>query len=322
MTGLNASDRLPRGVRGKLALLSEKFHDFRTGREARTWSFAEETADWPPRPAPSLPVEIEGCSEVSTGPEGVLAAASSKREAFWGFRVLESGYDCEACLFVTGSAPLTIWVNGTRAGSSPPPVPWTWDPAFITVSLKKGFNVIAVRCLDSGKPSWLCCEPLHGPARRTVEYDRHPDQRKWKVVAVDSEEISGGDAAASNLLDGDPSTLWHSQWSEGGPGHPHFVVIDLGETRTVSGLRYLPRQESSTGRIAEAEVEVSGDGNEWLLAAHASMKSSREEQTVVFDRPLPARFVKLTSLQEVKKRAWCAAAELNLVFEEGGEEKK
>ncbi|HEV2211628.1 MAG TPA: beta-galactosidase [Verrucomicrobiae bacterium] len=73
----------------------------------------------------------------------------------------------------------------------------------------------------------------------------------WKVVYADSEEVEADDNSADNVLDGQSGTFWHTQWESAQPGHPHELVLDLGAEQTVSGLRYLPRQDSPNGRIKE-----------------------------------------------------------------------
>ena len=74
---------------------------------------------------------------------------------------------------------------------------------------------------------------------------------KWGVEFVDSEELDGEDGRAENVLDDDVETIWHSQWSARKPEHPHSLVIDLGESQTIYGFRYVPRPTNSPGRIKE-----------------------------------------------------------------------
>jgi beta-galactosidase len=69
------------------------------------------------------------------------------------------------------------------------------------------------------------------------------------VVYADSEEVEGDDGRADNVFDLQPTTFWHTQWEGAQPAHPHQLVLDLGGVQTVTGLRYLPRQDSANGRI-------------------------------------------------------------------------
>jgi beta-galactosidase len=86
---------------------------------------------------------------------------------------------------------------------------------------------------------------------------RELSRAKWKIAYADSEEIEGENGSADNLIDNQPTTNWHTQWSGGQPGHPHQVVIDLGEVVELGGLRLLPRQDAVNGRIKDLRVYVS-----------------------------------------------------------------
>jgi beta-galactosidase len=78
--------------------------------------------------------------------------------------------------------------------------------------------------------------------------------RGMKVAYADSEELSGENGSAANLIDNQPTTMWHTEWSESQPGFPHVVILDLGATRRVSALRYLPRNDGPNGRIKEYRI--------------------------------------------------------------------
>jgi beta-galactosidase len=81
----------------------------------------------------------------------------------------------------------------------------------------------------------------------------------WNIIWVSSEENSAEPGDAENMLDGQPSTHWHSEYSRNNTDFPHRVVIDLGESAQIGGIRYLPRAGSnSPGRIKDYRVYVSG----------------------------------------------------------------
>jgi beta-galactosidase len=80
----------------------------------------------------------------------------------------------------------------------------------------------------------------------------------WKILWVDSEDRSGvGDV--ENILDGQPATIWKNKGGKENSALPHRIVIDLGETRTIGSLRYLPRSDSAknSGGIKDWKVYVS-----------------------------------------------------------------
>lgn len=73
----------------------------------------------------------------------------------------------------------------------------------------------------------------------------------WKFVSVSSEESEREDGMAENAIDGQISNFWHSRWSRDKAKAPHYLVIDLGGEKEISGFRYTPRQSSRSGRIKE-----------------------------------------------------------------------
>ena len=88
-----------------------------------------------------------------------------------------------------------------------------------------------------------------------------PLARKGWVASADSVEVSGG---AQNAIDGDPGSVWHTQWDGASPPPPHSLIVDLGHAQQVHGFRYLPRQDSSqNGVIAKYRFYVSENGVEW-----------------------------------------------------------
>lgn len=82
-----------------------------------------------------------------------------------------------------------------------------------------------------------------------------------RVVYADSEELVGDDGGATNVIDNQPTTFWHSEWQANKPNHPHQIVLDLGGQHTLSGFRYLPRPggPGQGGRIKGYRVFVSKD---------------------------------------------------------------
>jgi lysophospholipase L1-like esterase len=139
-------------------------------------------------------------------------------------------------------------------------------------------------------------------------------QSGWSVEYVDSEELVGEDGAVGNAFDGDPSTLWVTQWYGGSPAHPHELQINLGGLYEVSGLRYLPRQDGGdNGRIRQYAIYVSTDGLSWgSTVASGTFPDTAAEQEVLF-APVPATHVRLVALGSYDGDPWTAVAELNVL---------
>ncbi|MDN5797962.1 MAG: beta-N-acetylglucosaminidase domain-containing protein, partial [Intrasporangium sp.] len=132
------------------------------------------------------------------------------------------------------------------------------------------------------------------------------------AATADSEETTGEDAPVGNAIDGDTSTFWHTQWSGGSPPPPHQITMDLGATRSVCAVRYLPRQDSANGQIKDYEVYASADGTTWgAPVATGFLAAGFGEKWIPFAQT-DARYVKLVALTEQHGNPWTTAAEVSV----------
>jgi len=121
---------------------------------------------------------------------------------------------------------------------------------------------------------------------------------------------------AANAVDGNPDTIWHTPWEPSPLPMPHFLVVDLGREVRVKGIAYLPRQDMENGRIADYEVSASRDGAAWgEPLASGRWPNGAGRRTVLFRRPVPARYVRLVAKSEVNGKAFAAVAELEVLEE-------
>ncbi len=136
----------------------------------------------------------------------------------------------------------------------------------------------------------------------------------WKLLRVSSENTANQRQAA-NAIDGDPHTVWHTRFSGGDPeSHPHELVIDLGDTCTLRGLRYLARQDDSwNGTIRDIEITVSDDPDAFDdPVAKTTLNKIRTPQEIPFP-PTRGRYVRIRALSEVNQGPWASAAEFGLI---------
>ncbi|MFJ3174109.1 endo-alpha-N-acetylgalactosaminidase family protein [Streptomyces roseus] len=143
--------------------------------------------------------------------------------------------------------------------------------------------------------------------------ERLVPQGQMAVKAVDSQESAGENGSAANVLDGDPATIWHTQWYAATAPMPHEITLDLGTPYNVSSLYCLPRQAQSNGRIADYQVSTSADGVTWATAATGTFANTTARQDVPFTART-ARYVKLKATREVGGNPWTSVAELNIGY--------
>ena len=79
---------------------------------------------------------------------------------------------------------------------------------------------------------------------------------KWKVTYCDSEETDKENARADLIIDGKPGSFWHSRWSDRVTGHPHVVLIDLGDTVEFSSARLTGRDADKVGGLAKFRLHA------------------------------------------------------------------
>ncbi|NUK35294.1 discoidin domain-containing protein [Streptomyces lunaelactis] len=136
----------------------------------------------------------------------------------------------------------------------------------------------------------------------------------WTATAGD-EETAAEKGRAHLALDGNPSTFWHSKWSNGPASLPHSITIDMHRTAVVSGLTYQPRPtDIPNGRIGAYSIATSTDGLTFgAPVATGTWKDDGFVKSATFARPETARFVRLTATSEAGGRGpWSSAAELHL----------
>jgi len=119
------------------------------------------------------------------------------------------------------------------------------------------------------------------------------------------------DYPAANAVDGDANTFWHSDW-ESGDKLPAHLDIDCQTTVTLRGFDYTPRQDMDRGRIANYSVEISADGKTWQSCVQAArFPNTTKKQTLHFDPPVKARYLRLTALSDYGNANQAAVAEIN-----------
>lgn len=136
-----------------------------------------------------------------------------------------------------------------------------------------------------------------------------------QIAFASSQEPDEGDAAY--LVDGDPSTIWHTMYSITLAKYPHWVDFDAGKQKVIKGFTYLARQDGSlNGCIKDYEIYVSNDNKNWgEPVVKGSFEKTAKLQKVMFGKPVKARYVRLRALNEQSGQDYASGAEFTLVTE-------
>lgn len=135
----------------------------------------------------------------------------------------------------------------------------------------------------------------------------------FKVAGVDSQD-AGSEAA--NAIDGKSGTLWETR-TPATAEKPHWIAIDMGSPRTISGFAYLPRQDKShDGVISNYRIDTSLDGEHWTRAIEWGGFWNIENNPVQQVQSFPAveaRYFRMTVLKDVGGKGWASAAEISVL---------
>lgn len=138
------------------------------------------------------------------------------------------------------------------------------------------------------------------------------DKSLWKVVSCSSQ--ANENEKASNAIDGNLSTIWHTQYKPEELPYPHEMVVDMGKTYTVSAFVYVPRNDMDNGWVKDYEVYFSNDLNNWgTPVGQGAFDADNSEKVVKFAKPVNARYFRFVAKSEAYGRKFASAAEFDII---------
>lgn len=134
-----------------------------------------------------------------------------------------------------------------------------------------------------------------------------------KVTKVDSE---ANEYRGYQAIDGDPNTIWHTQWEPAVPNYPHEIQIDLDKNIEIKGFKYLPRQDMSNGWLTEYQFYISSDGQNWgSPVAAGTFTTNKDEKTIWLKEPVSGHFIRFVALKGIDNQPFASVAELDIITE-------
>lgn len=134
------------------------------------------------------------------------------------------------------------------------------------------------------------------------------------ATAGSEQATTGSEGPASAVLDQTTGTIWHSKWS-GDARENLWIDIALGESKTVTGLRMLPRSGGGNGTITSYRIEISNDhGKTYLEVATGTWNSSDSWKMAEF-HAIQATNVRLYAVESVSDTSniFASAAEIRIM---------
>ncbi|GAA4899409.1 hypothetical protein GCM10025789_17030 [Tessaracoccus lubricantis] len=145
------------------------------------------------------------------------------------------------------------------------------------------------------------------------------DRTGWTATASSAHSTS----PASALLDGNPATIWHNDWT-GTNNFPYTIGIDLGGDRAFHGFSYLPRQDKEwdgsallNGRVDRFEVLAGSSAQDAVVVSSGtyawSGTSDQGVKYVALPEPVTASYVAYRILDARSgAKPWASGAEFTL----------
>lgn len=140
------------------------------------------------------------------------------------------------------------------------------------------------------------------------------DRSGWQV-SVDGYTPENNCGEASDIIDGDNSTYWHSNYRDASlTNMPHWFMIDMGKAQPVAALGFTTRQAASTvnGHIKDYDILVGNNPDSLTLIQSGTLPYTLKEQWVNLDSIVSARYVKVNIRSSQNGRQFAAIAEFRI----------
>ncbi len=165
----------------------------------------------------------------------------------------------------------------------------------------------------------LAFRPTFDPVYRSIQetvvtLDETMPPPPETFVAVECSSQEPG-YEGSKVCDGDPMTLWHTQYGVTLGKYPHSVALDLNKVRTLKGCTFMARQDGGVnGRVKDFEIEVSADRKTWTKVITGTLADTSDIQTVLFPQPVEnVRYLRFTGLNEQRGAEYASMGEIGIV---------
>ena len=142
------------------------------------------------------------------------------------------------------------------------------------------------------------------------ETERRSNAALVKVVGCSSAEPGEGDPI--HIADGDPDTIWHSQYGVTMGNYPYTVTIDLGRELEIGHVGFLGRQIGVNGRVKEFKFEVSLDGVNWTAVVGGQLANSADWQVAELGEPVKMRYWRFTAASSHYGNGYGSMAEISV----------
>lgn len=113
------------------------------------------------------------------------------------------------------------------------------------------------------------------------------DRTIWTIMAS-SHEVTKENCPVANVLDGDISTFWHSEWGSGTYTFPHYIQVDLKRKVRINRIGLQHRQNKTMANGVEFYGTNKQNGS---LEKFGSFNMDQSAKTMqYYDLPVPVEY--------------------------------
>ncbi|QFQ12475.1 PKD domain-containing protein [Pseudoprevotella muciniphila] len=120
------------------------------------------------------------------------------------------------------------------------------------------------------------------------------DQTLLTLEAYSDEEVSRENRSASNIIDNNTNTFWHSQWYDATAGYPHFFQFSREQMDTIESIKLYTYRDGDIYYPNTMNVEVSDDNETWTTLESGIYFPNRSTVGVILDQPITQKYFRLT----------------------------
>lgn len=141
-------------------------------------------------------------------------------------------------------------------------------------------------------------------------FDLEQEKLPQSVMTASATTEINADNGPGNVLDGIPSTGWHSAVNAG----TQAITLALDKEYEITQVDVLPRQDGvHNGDILDYTLAVSTDGSTYTDVKTGSFApNSLDEQSIVLDAPVNAKYIRLTANTSSADNNMVYVAEMNV----------
>lgn len=128
------------------------------------------------------------------------------------------------------------------------------------------------------------------------------------------QQLQRGEGDPQHVLDGDANTIWHTRYSPDKATGPHTLTVDMAAPINVKAVLLTPRPDGSNGRVAEYELYLSDDPENFgTPLLKGTVPDEGALQTLTLPTPKTGRYLKLVVKSEHSGQGLASLAEISIV---------